>query len=445
MSGLAEKLGQLLSIPPIAIELLPGDSSEWIGASGLPPEATRYAPFLFFEGNLGVLQKLAYKAYLKSVPKFTACREQIRATLPGKGPGSSTIPDLVVDLDPNLVRTTLESSAILLLVNPAHESALNARKRLVACGAHDAAHELRFVSALLTLREGAKQSVLWRHRRWLLRRLYPPTVLPHSGQPEHFTHRRNNRTEDRRSGESEEDTLRGAALDADAFRAEFAAVAQACEVYPRNYHGWAHRYLCAEALSAALRGGAGAAADALREVWREEEAYIRRWIERHVSDYSAMQYACRLEQELNRGGRGTGSGSALVASLDVGRPTHAEEGETVCEHALALVKAYPTHESLWLYLRGALSPTFIASSTTPAAELCRRTREEARAFAEGILSGEREGVTVTSDALPGKDELSTRGHAARFNAWLLWKEGRIYLDEGVVRGILEGRNGKCIP
>ncbi|KAI0767015.1 hypothetical protein C8Q74DRAFT_1277539 [Fomes fomentarius] len=343
---LSSKLAKLLNVPPISIELIPGDGSEW-------PTTPEHAPFLFIDRNLGVPQKAAYKAYLEAVARFRSVRMRLRGVQESREAPFRT----TADIDEALV-----SSSVILLVNPAHQSALNARKRLVRAGSLDATHELHFTSALLTLREGSKQSILWHHRRWLLRRMHP-SPTPFISTP---------------SSKDGVDTLYGVALRAEAFRAEFAAVEQACEVYPRNYHAWAHRFLCAEALVCVLRSEGEGSPSGLADVLEEEIEKTRVWIERHVSDYSAMQYHCRLR--------------------DLVRTARSEQHTSgVCDHAIDLVRVYPTHESLWLYLRDALSPSTMNLPVSIG---------QARAIAAQYL---------------GTSDPQVRRCAIRCIAWALWK------------------------
>ncbi|KAI0359681.1 protein prenylyltransferase [Trametes cingulata] len=409
-SQLSVKLGHLLNIPPLSIELLPGDGAEWLSAD-VPAEARHHAPFLHFEGNLGVPQKLAYKAYLESVPMFRRCRARLRARRAASASSELTEAEIV---------ETLASTAVLLLVNPAHQSALNVRKQLVQQGVVNAAHELCFTSALLTLHEGAKQSLLWHHRRWLLRRIYPRDGST-SGHPA--------------TGE-EEDSLQDLALDADAFRTEFAVVARACEVYPRNYHAWTHRFLCAEALVSLIQTQGR---EVLVDVWTEERTRIREWIERHVSDYSAMQYACRLDVLA----REVYASDPEQKAPEQVWAMRTEDGESACEHAWSLVQAYPSHESLWLYLRGALS---LSLSHAAEAQLAgpSTARREARTFAERVLKG----GTAAEDGAGGLEggafgeRVQVRRHAVRFLAWLRWREGALNVDERIVRGVAAEAEGE---
>ncbi|KAI9064535.1 hypothetical protein FKP32DRAFT_1591350 [Trametes sanguinea] len=419
MHELVGKLGDLLNHPPVSVELLPGDGSEWFTEDS-PQEIIQHAPFLFVEGNLGVPHKLAYKLYLQSVPTFQECRARLRSQPTGETP---------LDLDGGLrtlTHHTLASSAVLLLVNPAHQSALNARKRLVQLGALEAAHELRFVSALFTLRDGAKQSILWHHRRWLLRRVYSSLPPPARDEP------RTTAADLRGPQGDGADSLAGLSLDADWFRTEFGVVSRACEIYPRNYHAWAHRFLCAQALATLCTHPA--TSDARRAGWREalreEAARAREWVDRHVSDYSAMQYACRVQSLQN----------TLRAAADVGsrgsRPV-AEEGSVdapLVEHAWSLVKAYPAHESLWLYFRGAMnipsSDEALALADLPAVRGISTRAEE---FAERLLS-DVTGPEGTSSVLPADGALA-RNHAVRFLAWVLWKEKKIRLGERFFRRV----------
>ncbi|RPD52751.1 hypothetical protein L227DRAFT_658671 [Lentinus tigrinus ALCF2SS1-6] len=193
-SELGSRLAELLNVPPISIELLPGDGSEWLAVA-----SPAHAPFLSLDRNLGVPQKAAYRAYLEAVSRFRGVRQRLLHPRSLRGQPVS---------DRNIAEAAA-SSSVLLLVNPAHQCALNARKRLVELGSLDAAHELAFMGALLTLREGAKQSILWQHRRWLLRRIHPPIRPPQAPSL--------------CKGDGV-DSLYGVALDAGTFRAELAAV-----------------------------------------------------------------------------------------------------------------------------------------------------------------------------------------------------------------------------
>ncbi|KAI1783962.1 protein prenylyltransferase [Ganoderma leucocontextum] len=387
---LSSKLGDLLNVPPISIELLPGNPSEWLASA--PPE---HAPFLFVDNHLGVPHKLAYKAYLAAVARFRAVRPRHRAT---DCPDSTEV---------------LTSSAVLLLVNPAHQTALNTRKRLVLLGVHPASHELRFTDALLTLRDGAKQSIVWHHRRWLLRHIHP--LLPASASDSHSPAPRSPGWGDG------VDTLNDVALPPDAFLAEIAAVERACEAYPRNYHAWAHRYLCAEALvlsasASSPHGGLQAA----REL-EEERARIRTWVERHVADYSAMQYACRLEVLLRGrpGVDGSGSGSGV--------------------HALALVRAYPSHEALWLYLRGAVA---LGLFCPPEARETARAAVDVDELAEQHLTRTFEGKGGEGATAGSQPVNEARAHAVRFAAWRAWlREGR-GIDGTLMRKIAAAAEGE---
>ena len=327
--------------------------------------------------------KLAYKAYLEAVARFRAVR-------PRHTPS---------DCSPSDSAELLGSSAVLLLANPAHQTALNARKRLILLGRHSASHELRFTDALLTLREGTKQSILWHHRRWLLRRIHPPLPSPFPASS---------------SGSAwgdGVDTLHDIALPPDAFRAEIAAVERACEAYPRNYHAWAHRFLCAQALllfafhSAPSSSSPASSVPAsslsvspssgeVKLALEEERARIRTWVERHVADYSAVQYACRLDLLLSAADLGIGIGIGTGA------------------HALELVRAYPAHEALWLYLRGA-----VALGLFPPG---RGMRGDADVAIDELVEkyiGEDADAMAVAGAREGKEG---RAHAVRFVAWMAW-------------------------
>ncbi len=207
-----------------------------------------------------------------------------------------------------------------------------------------------------------------------------------------------------------EDSLCGLGLDSDVLSTEFAIVERACEVYPRNYHAWAHRYLCAEALATALRGDAS---PGLMEAWWQEKDRIREWIVRHVSDYSATQYACLLEdleRRLNASGQ-------LITATPVGHTQEntPEERESLVEHAWTLVQAYLSHESLWLYLRGALRLSFSHDGLRLDSDTCGRVRNEACALAQWFLN---DGSADHGGSVLHEEHALVRRHAARLLAWL---------------------------
>ena len=74
------------------------------------------SPFLLVEGNLGVPERLLYKLYLKSIKEFATLRDFLR------NPSS---------VDATVGQRLLVCTAVIILANPAHDTALNARKRLI--------------------------------------------------------------------------------------------------------------------------------------------------------------------------------------------------------------------------------------------------------------------------------------------------------------------------
>jgi hypothetical protein len=87
-----------------------------------------------------------------------------------------------------------------------------------------------------------------------------------------------------------------------------------------------------KALIASLNSGVLSNSSALA---REHQTTLK-WIESHVSDYSAMNYAINFEK-----------------MLPGGNPT--EGFLPTKEHAASLLGSYPNHESLWMYLRGSVT------------------------------------------------------------------------------------------
>jgi protein prenyltransferase alpha subunit repeat containing protein 1 len=200
----------------------------------------------------------------------------------------------------------LSYSSVILLTNPAHNTALNVRKTSILDSTLSPQQELHYTSLLLAgVKDAAKQDGLWHHRRWLLSLLYPaPTssLICFAEPP------------------------------AEVWSQELVLSSRACELYPRNYHAWTHRTLC-------MRAAASSASILTRAVACNDIASARSWIESHVSDASAAHHICTLVALLSR------SPHASVSS----------EAKDVVQHALGLVHSYPKHETLWFYLRSTLA------------------------------------------------------------------------------------------
>lgn len=236
-------------------------------------------------------------------------------------------------------------SAVILLANSAHQTALNARKRLVSWGLLDSERELHFCTALLVVHDSSKQSLLWHHRRWLL--CWARKALANGAAP----------IQQHRQG----DTLRHVDLSVDSLRSEFSVVAQACETYPRNYFAWTHRSLCLEALMI-LAFLPTPLQDSYRALLLDELMFARIWIERHVSDFSAVHYLCNMHAVLLLEARPPLPEDASGV-LDIDRVNSRTLRASLYEHAKTLLTTYPEHESMWLYFRAAIhicssEPTF---------------------------------------------------------------------------------------
>ena len=76
-------------------------------------------------------------------------------------------------------------------------------------------------------------------------------------------------------------------------------------------------------------------------IFRNEIVGIKRWIDRHVSDYSAIHTILALSQ-------------AAVQSGNLSLTEIITE-EDILGHAISLVQDYPAHEALWMYTRMTLS------------------------------------------------------------------------------------------
>ena len=230
--------------------------------------------------------------------------------------------------DDATVSELLAITAVVLLVNPAHASALNLRKNLIENGVTSETDELSITSALQLTSDGSKSSILWHHRRWILRRLY---ASPSSNMEE-----------------IPFDSLAGCKLPMDVVLAEFAAVATAGEIYPRNYHAWRHRYICLQG-AVSSRHAHPEQQNALAQLLRAEEFGLKKWTELHATDYTAMQYLCQLYAAMDACGI-----QHIQIHEGLGDDSDQSEREKVefslLGHFIELVTRYPSHEALWYAL-----------------------------------------------------------------------------------------------
>ncbi|KAG6335486.1 hypothetical protein ID866_3593 [Astraeus odoratus] len=302
------------------IEIVPGDGSVFWSPTG--SDKGPYHPFLLVDDNLGVPQKVLYKLYLQAIGIFNTARSILSSSRGGHQIGVNGHPTELL----------LVSTSVIVLANPAHETALNARKRLVLEGAINPHDELRLTASLLSSQHCVKHSELWYHRRWLLSFLSEPVDV---------------------------DTSRDTyfCMPPADLRREVALASRACELYPRNYFAWMHRLICfrsfaREYLVGHLRKEFGCILD-------DEVADIKRWIELHVSDHSAVQYLISLCR--------TCTGHHDLHDMYEG--LHHE----LHLHAISLVRTYPSHESLWMYVH----------ATSSLSDTCRR--EDLKDFLEGFV------------------------------------------------------------
>ncbi|KAF7799897.1 hypothetical protein EIP86_011139 [Pleurotus ostreatoroseus] len=320
-------------IPAFSVEILPGDGSAWLNEA-----VVSQTGFIETEGHIGIPQKLLYKAYLEAIQSFN-----LRRHVPDQTKPTESIASHAADL--------IRSTAVLLLANPAHHTAWNTRKRLIQLDLLGAGSELGFCAALLTVRDCAKQSVLWHHRRWLLRRMLRYSTSNVETRLSNFLPT---------SFQDDEDSLRNLDVPLVTLRREFELCTLACNTYERNYFAWAHRYRCLDVLLSMLVSESSIHSEMaikLSQMFRDEISWCREWVERHASDYSAVQYRCRLTTAaVHFAGVATQSPNAVFTGPF-------ENANELWRHAKDLADAYPDHEALWMYVRGALQVLWESSET----------------------------------------------------------------------------------
>jgi protein prenyltransferase alpha subunit repeat containing protein 1 len=272
-----------------SIEILPGGWQEWTAQA---PDIHEGFPFVYKDGHLGVPLKVLYRIYLAALSLFNNAERS----------------------------TALELSSVILLANPSHQTILNARKKFIQSHLLDPEKELRLTELLIRgSKECAKQSIVWDHRRWIFKFQYQTVRGAQAAAIRDFP-----------GWSTSEEAAAFPMIPLATLKEECELTRQACELYPRNYHAWTYWHWV-------MNVARSLAYDQLME---DEVAAVRNWIDRHVSDYSAVHHLCNLANLI---GRPQSSQAKTTTLTDDSR-----------EHALSLVREYPSHEALWLYLRNTL-------------------------------------------------------------------------------------------
>ncbi|KAJ7782737.1 hypothetical protein B0H16DRAFT_1494175 [Mycena metata] len=307
--------GLLMQNSLLSLEIVPGNIEAYLVEPPSPGQPSREFPFLLMDGHLGVPQKILYHLYPLALELLnTESREDQH-----------------------------DASCVILLANPAHQTAMNTRKRLIQSGALSAHAELNFSAMLLgSSRSASKESILWAHRRWIFSVLYSRTIPYFKASSPGWVC----------SSEDPE-------IPPDMIEKESELISRCCETYPRNYHAWSHYHFVVQCIHTSLRSSHPADSPYL-PLFAVEFLKLRRWIGSHVSDHSAVHHSCSIISLLQS------------SELPQYQPVLGPLVDGHFEHALGLVASFPSHESLWMYLRATitLSP---ANANTLASKAISRT------------------------------------------------------------------------
>ena len=209
------------------------------------------------------------------------------------------------DLNEETVQDIRDSTAVILLFDPEHITAANARKRIIqklrTGPGHDfeaaLKRELLVTDSFLTsrLHRHTKSPTLWGHRRWLLQ-LMKSMEMHHDIQHDLNT-----------------------------------IVLVAAERHPRNYYAWLHmRWLVKSfPLGSDLLDGPE------ESDMSKLTAVVKDWCLRYPGDTSGWSFLlfCFLSVESSKG-------------------APVETASSTCREVLALVESFQwTHESIWVFLR----------------------------------------------------------------------------------------------
>ena len=263
-------------------------------------------PFILVEGNLGIPKKVLAGLYITAIGISLHTANVLEATA---------------------------VSCVIILLNPAHQTALNTRKRFMQNGHIDPNRELIFTELLVRgSLDAGKQSIIWDHRRWCLRNIHgvigPCVLLP-----------------DLQHWASSEEVEGFPRLSLSTIRHEFNIIQRTCESYPRNYHAWSQWNFMINICYASIYALNDSSQDLL-VVIVQEVARLRSWVDQHVSDYSAMHQLCQAQKLID---------DIVLPDRFRDIVEDTQKSLTLIHHSLSLVTVFPSHESLWMYLRISLA------------------------------------------------------------------------------------------
>ncbi|KAJ3513416.1 hypothetical protein NLJ89_g2956 [Agrocybe chaxingu] len=336
---------------PASIEILPGGLEEWerfeLPSDAPTPCAT--FPFVFVEGNLGIPKTILHALYMAAM------------STPWRSSNST--------LDKLTAEKSNAATLVILLVNPAHQTALNHRKRLIQEGHIEAEKELALFELLSRgSPEVGKASMIWHHRRWCFCRVYDVFTATTSEPACRSRNKSPSSTEQYWPWPKSEPGMESLPkIPPSTVRRELKLIQHTCETYPRNYHAWAHWHfimnVCFTSFLVSLSRSHNDFPDDKRDseflaTIIEEYARLRHWVELHVSDYSAMHQLRQCEKLVDHlVGAGHIAEESLIKQLPL---------SGLVDHSLSLLASYPEHESIWMYLRMSLESS---SSETRSAVL----------------------------------------------------------------------------
>ena len=174
---------------------------------------------------------------------------------------------------------------------------------------------------------------MWSHRRWCFEQVYG-TTGPATAGPS------------LQGWATSEEVRVLPKMTPEAIHHELDIIHRTSEIYPRNYHSWTYFHFLMEVCYTSVYLSDDF--DSRREffgIMIGERLHLTRWVEQHVTDYSAVHQLCQLQRRLDHL-RGTPIEHEIFELPD---PL------ALVDHAVSLVLAFPSHESLWMYLRVALA------------------------------------------------------------------------------------------
>lgn len=333
------------------------------------------------EGALGVAMWAIPRLFKQSNKHFRISRQRLNDSI---DQSKNQPPDQLRNtIDPSIIQSVIQSTRILLMINADHQSAWNARKRILISRLNDVSingpttqstdqssndpikpsteqsisllnDELQFVSLIQS--KHVKSGETWHHRLWCVKEMMEviysiyPIIKQTNEQPD--------------SPATDQSCNQASSLLSSLICTELSLIERSAERYPKLYYAWNHRLFLLQTMDQSINHTSNQSINQLfSDQISSEWSSVTRWNDRHLSDHSGWWFRYQLlvhtkakDHQLTNQQTDQLDNSSINSSNDQSdvQPAPCPACQSISEefHYISdLIDRCPGHESLWKYRR----------------------------------------------------------------------------------------------